>query len=46
MTNKDKIIIAIAVVAGLALLIVDGVAGSKNCSGRYDQTTAVCVEDK
>lgn len=45
MAIKEKVIIAIAVVAGIALLAVDGVVGQTDCeSGRYDQNIGECVD--
>ena len=47
MTTKDKIIIAVVVVAGLALLAIDGLTGKADCGdARYDQTTGECRESK
>lgn len=47
MTTKEKVIIAVAIVAGIALLAADGVAGQIDCeSGRYDQTIGECVDGK
>ena len=45
MAIKEKVIIAVAIVVGIALLAVDGMAGQTDCeSGRYDQTIGECVD--
>lgn len=47
MAIKEKVIIAVAIVAGIALLAVDGLAGQTDCgSGRYNQATGECVDGK
>lgn len=46
MTTKEKLIIAVAIVAGIALLAIDGITGQADCEpGRYDQTTGQCLEE-
>ena len=43
---KNKVVIVIAIVAGFALLVIDGLNGNANCeSQRYDQTKGVCVDE-
>lgn len=47
MTTKEKLIIAVAIVAGIALLAIDGITGQTDCeSSRYDQTTGQCLEER
>lgn len=47
MDRVSKIIIAVAVVAGLGLLILDGQLGNAGCDASgYDQTTGYCKEGK
>ena len=45
MTTKEKLIIAVAIGAGIALLAIDGITGQADCeSGRYDQTIGECID--
>lgn len=45
--KTSKVIIAVAVIAGLGLMILDGVVGNSQCGdGLYDQTTGECREGR
>lgn len=46
MDKASKIIIAVAIIAGLGLLILDGQMGKANCEeSGYNQTTGECKEE-
>lgn len=47
MDKVTKIIIAVAIIAGLGLLVLDGKLGEADCGvGEYNQTTGECKESK
>ena len=47
MDKKSKLIVAVAAIAAIGLLILDGKMGEADCGeGNYNQTTSECKEEK